>query len=110
MEQLIQITSAGSGQHCDVYPHLSIHKVVLTNNYWKLIDRLDFIPSEFKVAIIEDLPMIQCNKCKNNFPEDTALLEGKCIRCFEREYIPATYRDKYRDILIDQISKSITNK
>lgn len=104
--KLIQITSPKSGEQCDLYPHLSIHKAILSNDFWKPIDRCDFIPKEFKVSIIEDLAMKQCNGCNNNFPEQTDFIEDKCIRCFERKYIPGEFRDRYRDILI----RSITNK
>lgn len=100
----IQMASPESDKQCDVYPHNSIQLVVETDDGGlKSVKRNQhFIPRTYPVVLLNTLPEIKmCTGCSNDFPieDDFINVDGveKCIRCYEREYLPN--RDAYRTIL-----------
>lgn len=101
----IQMNSGVYMEHCDVYPHGSIHQVKKDQNgvLWSTNRLYHSLSDSFKYNVLETKPDTkQCLLCNNYYPIDWVFVvdaagnEKCCIRCQERNY---TDREQYREAI-----------
>ncbi len=121
---LIQMTSGQSGQHCDKFPHGSLHWACHRekDDQWRRVkqngaglEREDIIPTKFSfhTMLQDNVGEVKlCPDCANTFKENWPFLGGTCIRCYERKNIPnlnGITRDDYREALREELLIEINN-
>lgn len=107
---LVQMTSGDFFEHCDVYPHGSIHEVRTCENgkVWNTKRLFHSINSEFKFVVLDAKPETkQCPRCNNEYPENWVFItdrdtkETTCVRCYER--VSYVDQENYRNALRAEI-------
>lgn len=89
---VIKMTSSEPGQHCDQFPHGSIHAVQMDEegNQWTK-NRVNSIPKKFPTLRLGgDMVTIKVCQggCANLFDVETEFTEeDSCIRCHERKHV-----------------------